>query len=231
MHLLHHPAHPSLYDWSRHYPDFFPSRQGDADGNKETSGSADVAMSDTARPSKKVEFADIGCGYGGLLIALAPLFPQTLMLGMEIRVKVEAYVDERIKALRIQEPGKYQNVSIIRMNAMKFLPNFFEKAQVSRCRADLTWISTRRVLDRCIAIANSILWLWGSVPSSLRYFFCFLIRISRRRSTRPALSVRPSLPSTPTFSASVVSSTPSPMSRIYTIGWSSTSTSILYLRG
>lgn len=51
---------------------------------------------------------------------------------MEIRVKVEAYVDERIKALRIQEPGKYQNVSIIRMNAMKFLPNFFEKAQVSR---------------------------------------------------------------------------------------------------
>ncbi|RUS23120.1 m7G tRNA methyltransferase [Endogone sp. FLAS-F59071] len=131
-HQLEYPAHPSLYDWSRHYPDFFPSRQGDADGNKETSGSADVAMSDTARPSKKVEFADIGCGYGGLLIALAPLFPQTLMLGMEIRVKVEAYVDERIKALRIQEPGKYQNVSIIRMNAMKFLPNFFEKAQLSK---------------------------------------------------------------------------------------------------
>lgn len=26
-------------------------------------------------------FADVGCGFGGLLIALAPLFPETLMLG------------------------------------------------------------------------------------------------------------------------------------------------------
>lgn len=30
---------------------------------------------------KKVEFADIGCGFGGLLISAAPLFPETLMLG------------------------------------------------------------------------------------------------------------------------------------------------------
>lgn len=30
---------------------------------------------------KKVEFADIGCGFGGLLIALAPMFPDALMLG------------------------------------------------------------------------------------------------------------------------------------------------------
>jgi hypothetical protein len=51
---------------------------------------------------------------------------------MEIRLKVEEYVYERIKALRIQNPGSYQNVSIMRMNAMKFLPNFFEKGQVRR---------------------------------------------------------------------------------------------------
>ena len=31
--------------------------------------------------SKDVEIADIGCGYGGLLFALAPRFPDTLMLG------------------------------------------------------------------------------------------------------------------------------------------------------
>ena len=31
---------------------------------------------------------------------LAPLFPDTLMLGMEIRVKVSDYVRERIAALR-----------------------------------------------------------------------------------------------------------------------------------
>ena len=37
---------------------------------------------------KTVEFADIGCGYGGLLIRLSPLFPEVAMVGMEIRVKV-----------------------------------------------------------------------------------------------------------------------------------------------
>lgn len=106
------PAEPSLMDWTRHYPQYYPAKEDEE--------------------QKKVEFADIGCGYGGLLIALAPLFPDKLMLGMEIRTKVEDYVYERIKALRIQKPGDYQNVSIMRMNAMKFLPNFFEKGQLSK---------------------------------------------------------------------------------------------------
>jgi len=53
------------------------------------------------------------------------------MIGMEIRNKVEEYVKQRIDALRIKEPGKYNNISVIRMNAMKFLPNFFEKGQVN----------------------------------------------------------------------------------------------------
>jgi len=43
-------------DWSMHFPAF-------------------------AESGKTPEFADIGCGFGGLLIALAPLFPDTLMLG------------------------------------------------------------------------------------------------------------------------------------------------------
>ena len=49
---------------------------------------------------------------------------------MEIRVQVTNYVEDKIHALRIQHPGQYQNVSVIRSNAMKFLPNFFEKGQV-----------------------------------------------------------------------------------------------------
>lgn len=106
------PTQPELMDWTRHYPEFYPVKEGEV--------------------QRKVEFADIGCGYGGLLIALAPLFPDKLLLGMEIRTKVEDYVYERIKALRVQQPGLYQNVSIMRMNAMKFLPNFFEKAQLSK---------------------------------------------------------------------------------------------------
>lgn len=53
------------------------------------------------------------------------------MLGMEIRVKVSQYVQERVKALREMHPGTYQNIDCIRGNAMKYLPNFFTKGQVS----------------------------------------------------------------------------------------------------
>jgi len=123
--------------------------------------------------------ADVGCGFGGLLTALAPMFPDTLILGepgsplehcgdlmndwrlgMEIRAQVCQYVTDRIAALRlasaaaaldptsastrpaplgeesnaqhilIPAPGDYQNISVIRANAMKFLPNFFHKHQL-----------------------------------------------------------------------------------------------------
>jgi tRNA (guanine-N7-)-methyltransferase len=110
-HQLEYPVCPSEKDWSVHYPKL-----------------CDVSIPKETQP--KVEFADIGCGYGGLLVDLSPLFPSTLMLGMEIRVKVQEYVHQRIEALRENHKDKYQNVSIMRMNAMKFLPNFFEKAQV-----------------------------------------------------------------------------------------------------
>ncbi|KAJ3275462.1 hypothetical protein HDV01_000289 [Terramyces sp. JEL0728] len=106
------PITPNEYDWSKHYPEM---------------------------PGKKVEFADIGCGYGGLLVALSPIFPDKLMVGMEIRVKVEEYVDKRITALRNQnsekkptDAGSYQNISVMRMNAMRYCPNFFEKGQLSK---------------------------------------------------------------------------------------------------
>lgn len=51
---------------------------------------------------------------------------------MEIRTQVTEYVQERLKALRAQEPGAYQNAACLRANAMKFLPNFFRKAQLSK---------------------------------------------------------------------------------------------------
>lgn len=103
-----------MKDWKTHYPAF------DA-------------------KDAKVEFADIGCGYGGLLFALSPLFPQTLMLGMEIRGKVEEFVEKRIQAFRTDHldpssdsPTAFQNISVMRMNAMKFLPNLFGKHQLSK---------------------------------------------------------------------------------------------------
>lgn len=36
----------------------------------------------------QVRFVDVGCGFGGLLIRLAPLYPEKLMLGFELRDKV-----------------------------------------------------------------------------------------------------------------------------------------------
>lgn len=58
------------------------------------------------------------------------MFPQNLLLGLEIRVKVSDYVNDRIQALRKQDVDKYQNIAVLRTNAMKYLPNFFHKGQV-----------------------------------------------------------------------------------------------------
>ena len=123
------------------------------------------------RCTQGVEFLDVGCGYGGLLsecpfcriessafvvvaVGLSREYPNHLSLGMEIRVKVSDYVQERITALRqqarVSDAGKsliecnayelratgsddYGNVWCLRMNAMKYLPNFFRKAQVHLC--------------------------------------------------------------------------------------------------
>lgn len=54
------------------------------------------------------------------------------MMGMEIRTKVSDYVNKRILSLRDENPGSYENVSVIRANAMKFLPNFYRKGQLSK---------------------------------------------------------------------------------------------------
>ena len=48
-------------DWSSHFPDFIQAE---------------------SHLSKSVQVADIGCGFGGLIVAMSPVFPTTLMLGM-----------------------------------------------------------------------------------------------------------------------------------------------------
>nr|CAG4644236.1 EOG090X0BSB [Lepidurus arcticus] len=105
-HCFEYPVSPSAMDWKALYPSF---------------------QNDDA-----VEFLDIGCGYGGLLVSLAPMFPSVLMLGLEIRVKVSDYVQDRIKALRLQHPGEYSNIACLRSNAMKYLPCFFRKGQLKK---------------------------------------------------------------------------------------------------
>nr|XP_010596698.2 tRNA (guanine-N(7)-)-methyltransferase [Loxodonta africana] len=66
------------------------------------------------------------------LVELSPLFPNTLILGLEIRVKVSDYVQDRIRALRAAPGGGFQNIACLRSNAMKHLPNFFQKGQLTK---------------------------------------------------------------------------------------------------
>lgn len=66
-------------DWASLYPAY-------AMNNAEEKGTDDELLereqgSCTRALSKPVEVADIGCGFGGLLFALAPKLPNTLLLG------------------------------------------------------------------------------------------------------------------------------------------------------
>lgn len=78
--------------------------------------------------------ADIGCGFGGLLTALSPVYPDKLIIGMEIRLQVTNYVEDRIIALRKQHAAAngYRNIAVLRANTMKFLPNFFDKSSLEK---------------------------------------------------------------------------------------------------
>ncbi|KAI1758344.1 PXA domain-containing protein [Xylaria castorea] len=114
-HHLVYPKSPDHMDWSSYFPAF-------------------VVNTNPLKLAKEVEVVDIGCGFGGLLVALAPALPDTLLLGMEIRTSVAEYVQHRIAALRTQNPDTslYQNIGCLRANTMKFLPNFFRKGQLTK---------------------------------------------------------------------------------------------------
>nr|POE74816.1 trna (guanine-n(7)-)-methyltransferase [Quercus suber] len=137
-------------DWSTYYPAFVepnPDRTSPSNNNNNNGSDAVATM------TKRVEVADIGCGFGGLTFALATRMPETLILGMEIRTSVTEFVQAKTKALRAQHaaattqqqqqqqqrsdevpcpPGPYQNASSVRANTMKFLPNFFTRGQLRK---------------------------------------------------------------------------------------------------
>lgn len=160
-------------DWSTYYPAFVDEDTPAIEGRPK-------------RLKKEITVADIGCGFGGLLIALSPLLPDELILGLscwptyskfphprtrlltpseqttglEIRTQVTQYVADRICALRSgsssstapsitnattttattltktpppnssSSPSSYQNISALRANTMKFLPNLFTRNQL-----------------------------------------------------------------------------------------------------
>lgn len=119
-----HPSSPRCVDWHASFPAHFaPLLPG---------GQAPPAEDGAPEVQKEVEWVDIGCGYGGLLMAMAPAFPEKLMLGLEIRDKVSQFAHEKIVSLRAENPGSYQNCDVLKVNAQKHLPQFFRKGQLEK---------------------------------------------------------------------------------------------------
>lgn len=71
---------PEDVQWDALYPAFFGER--------------------ATKPQTSVTMADVGSGFGGLLVALGPLFPDKLVLGLEIRSQVVEIFEERLDSLR-----------------------------------------------------------------------------------------------------------------------------------
>lgn len=73
-HNLTYPESPAAMDWVELYPAY---------AVKEEKENTDLSVQgkSVGKISKQVEVADIGCGFGGLLFALAPKMPDTLLVG------------------------------------------------------------------------------------------------------------------------------------------------------
>jgi tRNA (guanine-N7-)-methyltransferase len=70
-------------DWASLYPAYAVEEQMEEKSNNmdESNPGDEEEQRKVRKMSKNVEIADIGCGFGGLLFALAPQFPDTLILG------------------------------------------------------------------------------------------------------------------------------------------------------
>lgn len=77
--IITSPVSPAHMDWSTYYPAFVADAEEGQTGSK---SEMDTGVSRVRTLRRDVEVADIGCGFGGLLVALAPVLPDTLLLGM-----------------------------------------------------------------------------------------------------------------------------------------------------
>jgi len=179
---FNYPISPHEAKWELHYPD--------------------VPAAD-----RVVTIVDVGMGFGGLTVALAALFPDKLVLGMEIRAKVCEYVRLKILALRAEAltaeaaaagGHHYRNAACLRTNCMRYLPNFFVKGQLEKiffCFPDPHFKAKnhRRRIVRCNR--HSLLpGRFHHTPTSLRHTPCcslFLLTGQRHLAQRVRVRAGP----------------------------------------
>lgn len=66
-------------------------------------------------------------------------------------VQVTNYVLERVAALRREQAGKFTNITALRTNAMRHLPNYFVKAQLHK----LFFLFPVSLLHSCLLLSSS----------------------------------------------------------------------------
>ncbi|KAL8425407.1 hypothetical protein Efla_003635 [Eimeria flavescens] len=159
--FLTYPPSPDFVDWSRHFPKIFgvspPPPMCLNTSDYPIQYEEPVVAELNGSSGRAPDFLDVGCGFGGLLVSLAPKFPEALIMGLEIREKVTNFVGERIRALRQehQSDGLYENVSVIRTNATKFLLNYFRKAQVATALVNAPAAAAAAAAAACAATARA----------------------------------------------------------------------------
>ena len=106
----------------------------------------------------KIEILDVGCAFGGMLMKLCPLLPNTPMLGLEIRPKVVKYAQDRVLEARKEaktslDTNPYNNLFYMPLNVMKYGSHCFNKGQLQRivfCHPDPHWKKShqrRRIIN------------------------------------------------------------------------------------
>lgn len=108
------PDSPADMDWGALFPD--------------AAAEAEKAGAPTPTPT----VADVGCGFGGLLIQLSPLLPSSLMVGIELRDSVCDYVRQRVAVLRSGTPPRCANVAAVRVNAQRHLTHMFGRQSLEK---------------------------------------------------------------------------------------------------
>lgn len=167
------PLTPDHVAWNEHYPAYLGPQNVPIGAAAAASSSEETGVVAVSRrsPLSEVRIADVGCGFGGMTVALGEIFPDKLVLALEIRDKVVDIVKDRVVKLRAQAaaakekgepvegeyhvtesaspspapwvphaasyrstaaPFTYQNISCVKVNFMKYAPNYFRKGQLEK---------------------------------------------------------------------------------------------------